>query len=589
MAFLIATLLLVLLSLFMGPLQNNTPSTPDEHSRPRSDSTASTKSDVKCDSGYASEDEHPDQGQYLPSPHSMQSLTKSFTDHVRSSALQRPSGSNGGHFAISERKLLYSIITLLLIYIIDMKLLVLPFFALVLAVVIASVFTPLVDVEHIFDLSAFRVDWMAKEKTAPIYVDQASSTTAPRCDQADAHNVASTPTQDGQTSSSQKVRGMFVPITAAQDKEMRRSQALRDRVRRPGIHPSQRIVKEIKIEEVEVEDVVDYEIDRSDVPFPCAMHSGSCHHGEFPCAKDVKIDQNIKKTELNEATFMVMPELQPGSEASKLGYDGGWSVHPLVLENGILKENPFKWVETTKKWVHASLAFLGSWLIVTPQGNYVFQWHPSLHVWWCEDHGFGFHEISPEDVDEGNLETCRFFAGDINKPIPDMIGPDRTAKNVAGPYWHEAVAAHWKWCGGKPEDQKEQAGATSQKKSTRATKQTKRPARATRQKGSVHKQDFNFAAQQGFNFSTQQQGFNFSTPQDGCTFAGSRLHNASTGVHVRLATATGLHFHCAAPDLWHSRNLGRTDAAASSCHACTGAAPMVGVEENDSASEEDAV
>jgi hypothetical protein len=514
MSFLIATLLLVLLGLFMEPLENNTPSTPDEHSRPRSNSTASTKSDVKCDSGYASEDEHPDQGQYLPSPHSMQSLTKSFTDHVRSSALRRPNGSNGGHFAISERKLLYGIISLLLMYIVDKKLLVLPAFALVLAIVIISVFTPLVDVGHIFDLSTFRVDWMAKEKTEPIYVDQASSTTAPRCDQADAHNVASTPTQDGQTSSSQKVRGMFVPITAAQDKEMRRSQALRDRVRRPGIHPSQRIVKEIKIEEVEVEDVVDYEIDRSDVPFPCAMHSGSCHHGEFPCAKDVKIDQNIKKAELNEATFMGMPEPQPGSEASKPGYDGGWSVHPLILENGMLKENHFKWVETTKKWVYASLAFPGSWLIVTPKGNYVFQWHASLHVWWCEDHGFGFNEISPEDVDEENPESCRFFAGDINRPTPDMVGPDRTAKSVAGPYWHEAVAAHRKWCASKPEGMKEQVEPTSQKKKAAwATKQKKKPAGATRQKGSVHKQEFNFAAQQDFNFAAPQDGFTFAAPQ----------------------------------------------------------------------------
>jgi hypothetical protein len=519
MAFLIATLILVLLGLFMGPLENTAPSRPVEHSRPRSDSTATTKSDVKCDSGYASEDEYPDQGQYLSRPRPMHSLTKSFTDDVRSSTLRRPDGSNGRQFAISERKLLYGIISLLLMYIFDKKLLVLPAFALVLAVVIASVFTPLVDVEHIFDLSAFHIVWMAKEKTAPIYVDQASSTTVPQSDHSDAHNAASTSTQDGETSSSQKVRGIFVPITAAQDKEMRRSQALRDRIRRPGIHPSQRVIKEIKVEEVEVEDVVEYEIDRSDVPFPCAMHPGICHHGEFPCAKDVKIDQNTKKAELNEATFMVVPEPQPGSEASKLGYDGGWSVHPLILENGMLKENPFMWVETTKKWVYASLAFAGSWLIVTPKGNYVFQWHPSLHVWWCEDHGFGFHEISPEDVDEENLETCRFFAGDVSKPTPDMIGPDRTAKNVAGPYWHEAVAAHWKWCGGKPEDQKEQTGATSQKKSTRDTKQKKKPARATRRKGSAHMQEFNFAAQQDFDFPTQQQGFSFSAPQDDFTSA----------------------------------------------------------------------
>jgi hypothetical protein len=307
MAFLIATLLLVLLGLFLGPLENNTPSTPDEHSRPRSESTASTKSDVKCDSSYASEDDYPDQSQYLSRTRPMHSLTKLFLDEAGHSELQHPTHTNVGHVVISERKILYGIIALLLMYIVDKKLLVLPFFALVLAVVIASVFTPLVDVEHIFDLSALGIDWIAKEKTAPIYVDQASSTTAPQTDHADAHNVTSTPTQDDQTSSSQKVRGMFVPITAAQDKEMRRSQALRDRVRRPGIHPSQRIVKEIKIEEVEVEDVVDYEIDRSDVPFPCAMHSGSCHHGEFPCAKDVKIDQNTKKAELNEATSTNLP------------------------------------------------------------------------------------------------------------------------------------------------------------------------------------------------------------------------------------------------------------------------------------------
>jgi hypothetical protein len=513
MAFLIATLLLVLLGLFMGPLENTAPSKPVEHSRPRSDSTAATKSDVKCDSGYASEDEYPDQGQYLSRPRPMHSLTKSFTDDVRSSTLRRPDGSNGHQFAISERKLLYGIISLLLMYIVDKKLLVLPAFALVLAVVIISVFTPLVDVEHIFDFFAFRIDWIVKEKMAPIYVDQASSTAVPQSDHADAHNAASTPTQDGQDSSSQNVRGTFVPITAAQDKEMRRSQALRDRVRRPGIHPSQRVIKEI-------EDDVGYEIERSGVPFPCAMHSGSCHHGDFPRAKDVKIDQNTKKADINEATFMVMPEPQPGSEASKPGYDGGWSVHPLILENGMLQENPFKWVETTKKWVYASLEFPGAWLIVTPKGNYVFQWHASLHVWWCEDHGFGFNEISPEDVDEENPETCRFFAGDINRPTPDMIGPDRTAKNIAGPYWHEAVAAHRKWCTSKPEEIKEQAGPTSQKKKfPGATKQKRKPARAPRQRGSTHTQEFNFASQPDFNFFAQQQSFNFSAPQDGFTSA----------------------------------------------------------------------
>jgi hypothetical protein len=515
MAFLIATLLLVLLGVFMGPLQNNTPFTPDEHSRPRSDSTASTKSDVKCDSGYASEDEHPDQGQYLPSPHSMQSLTKSCTDHVRSSALRRPNGSNGGHFAISERKLLYGIISLLLMYIVDKKLLVLSAFALVLAIVIISVFTPLVDVEHIFDLSAFCIDWMATEKLAPIYVDQTSSTTVPQPDRADAHNVASTPTQDGQTPSSQKVRGIFVPITAAQDKEMRRSQALRDRVRRAGIHPFQRVIKEI-------EDGMGYEIERSN----------------FPSAKDFKIEQNEQKAKHNEETFMCMPAPQPGSVAFNPGYNSDWSLCETALEH-------FKWAQTAKKWIYVSPTVPGCWLIVTPQGNYVCQWHASLHVWWCEDHGFGFNEISPEDVNEENPDTYRFFAGDINKPTPNMIGLDRTAKNVAGPYWHEAVAAHWKWCGGKPEEKKEQAGATSQKKSPRATKQKKRPARATCQKGSAHKQEFNFAAPQQksaphmemdtemekeVEFTTPQPGFTFASPQQsGFTFTSQPQTNGTQG------------------------------------------------------------
>jgi hypothetical protein len=501
MAFLIATLLLVLLSHFLGPLEYNTPSTPDEHSRPRSNSTASTTSDVKCDSGYASEDEQPDHGQYLTRPHSMHSLTKSFTDDVRPSELRRSNGSNGGHFAISERKLLYGIITLLLMYIIDMKLLVLPFFALVLAVVIASVFTPLVDVEHIFDPSAFRIDWMAKEKTAPMYVDQASSTTAPQTGHADTHDVASTPptpeyvdqkisttTQDGQNSSSQIVHSIPASNTSAQTG---RSKSMQDRIRRPKIHHSQRVLTST------VDDVV-YETDRSN----------------FPSAKDFKIEQNEQKAKYNEETFMCMPAPQPGSVAFNPGYNGDWSLCQTALEH-------FKWAETAKKWIYVSPTVPGSWLIVTPQGNYVCQWHASLHVWWCEDHGFGFNEISPEDVDEETLETCRSFAGDINKPTPDMIGPDRTAKNIAGPYWHEAVAAHWKWCASKPEEKKEQAGATSQKKkAARATKQKKKPAGATRQKGSLHKQDFNFSApQHDFNFSAPQDGLTFPSPQQEPTFA----------------------------------------------------------------------
>jgi hypothetical protein len=206
---------------------------------------------------------------------------------------------------------------------------------------------------------------------------------------------------------------------------------MRDRVRRPGIPISQLVEKKLK------DDVV-YEVDRSDLPVPRALHE-HCHHKDLPCAKDINIEQNFQCVIMDEKSFPSMPPPQPGSNASMPDYDRIWYLRPMILEGNQLIQNSYNWTQTTEKHVHVALLRTGCWFVKTPEAGYVCQWHPIQQVWWCEDYGFGFCEQSLDDQRTDLANPYRFVFGDIYANISDanLKGPYRT-NPPCGPYWYAA-------------------------------------------------------------------------------------------------------------------------------------------------------
>jgi hypothetical protein len=385
----------------------------------------------------------------------MHSCANLVSDDCRSSQPQRFESGHDRPSIVLQKRHLYGIIALLLMYIVDKKLLILPVVALVLAVALSPLFDPLAF-ERILDLYAFQDDRSTEENSCyrditenvPVEehfnhyvfktnstVDQASWTTVPKYAHVQTQTIApktsetehvdqitSTTAQHVTNSSTETRLGVFIPITAAQNEEMGRSQAMRDRVPHAGIYPSQRVVKP-------VDDNVVHEIDRREIP--------------FPVLEQIKIDQNVQRAVAEEHTFLRMPAPRPGSLMTIPNLDPYRHTRPEVFDGEELIENPFHWAETSRKHICVSLALEGVWLIKTADAEYTCQWITQYQIWWCEDGGFGFHEEPLDDPDTNPAQPYRFFYADLGFPTAEMIGPNRT-RDIAGPYWREAVEDHEK-------------------------------------------------------------------------------------------------------------------------------------------------
>jgi hypothetical protein len=358
------------------------------------------------------------------------------------------------------------VIAVLVTCIIDYKLLALPLVALAAYAIIGTVFTLPIEVEKILDLSAFRIDWTSKVEVSceevtkvivvekplhhyyyntetgpassdaatqtlpdrkPKYVDQASSTTAtmytssgvqtetpaiakPKyTDQATSTEIALTKTAGTQTSS-----GICTTTTPQQDAEMRRSEAMRNRLRRPGIDPSQREV-------TPVEDVIVVEIDRTAVPILSIK--------EFKCLLSLQLEAN--------PIFPQMPASAPCSSAMYANHDPWYYTRDKILSDDgscVMVDNYYNWTETSIKHVFVSTSYPGKWLVRTQDQAYVFQWTLPNNIWYCAEHGFGFYENEP-----GDEELFCIVYGDLNTADPNMMGPIRTGHALQGPYYDDVV------------------------------------------------------------------------------------------------------------------------------------------------------
>jgi hypothetical protein len=114
-----------------------------------SDASQNTCSDRSSDSGYAS-GEH--QGSYSPNADTTQWHPNSALDDMSTDG-----NDIENHVEIRHEHLLYAIIAVLVTFIIDKKLLLLPVFGLVMVVMLYLTFAPSSDVERAFDLSIFRI------------------------------------------------------------------------------------------------------------------------------------------------------------------------------------------------------------------------------------------------------------------------------------------------------------------------------------------------------------------------------------------------------------------------------------------------
>jgi hypothetical protein len=358
------------------------------------------------------------------------------------------------------------VIAVLVTCIIDYKLLALPLMALGAYVIIGIVFTLPIEREKILVLSAFRIDWTSKvevhsevvtkvvvvEKplhhyyyntetgpassdaatqtlpdTKPKYVDQASSTTATKYtssavqtntpamvkpkynDQATSTEMALTKTAGIQTSS-----GICTTITPQQDAEMRRSEAMRNRLRRPGVDASQREV-------TPVEDIIIVEIERTAIPMLSTK--------DFKCMLALHLEAN--------PVFPQMPASAPFSSAMYANHDPWYYTREEILSNDgsrAMKKNYYNWTETSIKHVFVSTTHPGKWLVRTHDEAYFFQWTLPNNIWYCAEHGFGFYENEP-----GDEEPFCIVYGDLNTADPNMMGPIRTGHALQGPYYADVV------------------------------------------------------------------------------------------------------------------------------------------------------
>jgi hypothetical protein len=117
-------------------------------------------------------------------------------------------------------------------------------------------------------------------------------------------------------------------------------------------------------------DNVAYEVDRSDLPVPCALHD-HCHHKSLPCAKEINIEQNFQRVIMDETSFPSMPPSQPGSNASMPDYDRIWYLRPMILAGNQLIQNPYNWAQTAEKHVYVALLRTVCWLVKTAEADYV--------------------------------------------------------------------------------------------------------------------------------------------------------------------------------------------------------------------------
>jgi hypothetical protein len=398
------------------------------------------------------------------------------------------------HIAIRGNTLLYIIIALLVLYIVDKELLILPAVVLALAVSLTPILAPPHYVEGILDLSAFQVDWSTKtevrneaiikyievekptkamsernykdaqtqfeEDDKPVIIDEAAltssvdsedfgtltdATTLSEMEYGDRETMeakeaaseksfvltyivmplttkhvdqgTSTAPKEDASSSTQTMNGTFVTATAAQEAEMRHSQAMRDRSLRPGIHPSQRAEKWIE------DDIVE-EINRANFPIP-----------DLTTLKHQEVMKDIE--DAHHAPFPAMPAPRPGSKATQPNYIPWNSANDRVIHNGHILPSAeyFGWVQTAQSNVYFSAHFAGHWLVHAGSVFYCFIWSPGFQMWWCDDYGFGFYETGDQD------EPYHFFYGDAANPTENMMGPNRVhPSDAAGPYYEDAKA-----------------------------------------------------------------------------------------------------------------------------------------------------
>jgi hypothetical protein len=396
---------------------------------------------------------------------------------------------------IRGNTLLCIIIALLVLYIVDKELLILPAMALGLAASLTPILAPPQYVEGILDLSAFRIDWSTKtevryetiikyvevekptkamsernyknartqseEDVKPVIIDEAASTSSvdsedfgtltdattmsemeygDRETSMEAKEAAleesfvltdiamplatkyvdqgtSTAPKEDASSSTQTMNGTFVTATAAQEAEMRHSQAMRDRPHRPGIHSSQRAEKRI-------EDNIVEEVNRANFPIP-----------DLTTLKHQEVMKDIE--DAHHAPFPAMPAPRPGSKATQPNYIPWNSANDRVIHNGHILPSAeyFGWVQTAQANVYFSAHFAGHWLVHANSVFYCFIWSPGFQMWWCDDYGFGFYETGDQD------EPYHFFYGDAANPTENMMGPNRVhPSDAAGPYYEDAKA-----------------------------------------------------------------------------------------------------------------------------------------------------
>ncbi|KAH7083751.1 hypothetical protein FB567DRAFT_604819 [Paraphoma chrysanthemicola] len=466
-------------------------------------SAGSVSSKMGCDSGYGSGD---DEGQ--DQEHDRDKRPPDRAQHAEESDIR---------IHISRDNLLYAVIAVLVIYMIDPELLVLPLVALCSYIVIQTALKPSTDLESFFNLSAFCIDWESKPKVQheqitkvvyvekpihyyyhkietkpatcdtatqtvsepkPKYVDQASSTVAatnyttssvqtdtivavkPKyADQETSTDIVSFRSIGTQTSGNI----LSVTTTREQDAGMRLSAIMRNRVRRKPIHASDREVTPIK-------DNIVAEINRDHAPYLTIV--------EINTADLLKLQQN--------PVYLELPPPAPHCPATAPGYDPHYYASPIMIDptGTRMVDNYYRWAETSVKGVFVSGTFYGQWLIRTPKASWYCVWSPQNQIWFCPEYGYGFYENEPE-------ENAQFQVvyGDITQPDPNMIGPARTGSCPKGPYWQAAITdAEHVWDRQKGEENERAAKFAAQMRETLAAQQEQADREAQKAKAKLRRE-----------------------------------------------------------------------------------------------------
>lgn len=433
-------------------------------------SAGSVSSKMGSDSGYGSgDDEGQDQGKSKTSSIIVCSSSNHLVDFhrdMRPPDMPHETCENDDQIFISHEHFLYAMIAVLVIYVIDCKILVLPLVALRAYIVRHTTLKPPIEAESILNLPAFRIDWTLTPKVQyeqvtkvfyvekpihnyyhkverkpvmchaatqtvsefkPKYADQANSNTTAtnyitsevqtdaivsvkpkHIDQATSIDVVFIKTVGTQTSSSAK---SVITASGEQEAEMLRSAAIRNRVRRVPVHPSKRNMKPIRDSAV--------------------IELGRSNNTVFTI-KDIKCRDLLHPDP--DPPRPVLPPPHPHSAAAYEGFDPFIFTQKILFHHGEPILNPFMWVKTCTPHVYASATYQGAWLVIAEQAAYFFEWKVDYNVWYCQEHGFGFYENKP-----GHGDPFTLVYGDLSPANEKMRGPNRTGIMPEGPYWWEAT------------------------------------------------------------------------------------------------------------------------------------------------------